>query len=83
MNGQLVGYAVLLIIIGASYIATSSIGIQCMNNNEAYKEENGGNSGFLISQLVMAILVTIAGFVAVYFGVTDKGGAGMPMPPQY
>lgn len=72
MDGKLVGFAVLLVIAGACYIATTSIGIQCSNENPGYKEQHPTNSSFLISHLVSAVLLTILGIVGVYLGVTDK-----------
>jgi hypothetical protein len=72
MDIKLVGFAVLLVIAGACYIATTSVGIQCSNENPGYKEKHPTNSSFLISHLVSAVLVTILGVVGIYLGVTDK-----------
>lgn len=72
MDGKLVGFAVLLVLAGVCYIATTSIGIQCSNENPGYKESHPTNSSFLISHLVTAILITIMGCVGIYLGVTEK-----------
>lgn len=75
MDLKLVSFAVLLVIAGICYIATTSIGVQCSNENPGYKEKHPTNNSFLISHLVMAILVTILGCVGIYLGVTEKAGA--------
>lgn len=72
MEGKLVGFSILLVFAGACYIATTSIGIQCSNENPGYKEAHPTNSSFLISHLVTAILITILGCVGVYLGFTEK-----------
>jgi uncharacterized protein (UPF0333 family) len=74
MDVKLLGFAVLLVIAGICYIATTSIGIQCSNENPGYKEAHPTNNSFLISHLVTAVLVTILGCVGIYLGVTEKAG---------
>jgi hypothetical protein len=66
MDGQLFAFTILLFLAGIFYIASTAIGIQCMNANEKYKIEQTSNSGFLISQLVSAILVTILAMLGMY-----------------
>ena len=41
-------------------IATSSIGIKTMNDNDTYKKTEGGSFGFLIFNLVIAVLAMLA-----------------------
>jgi hypothetical protein len=72
MDTKLLGFTVLLLIAGVFYIATTSIGIKCSNDNPNYKENNKSNTGFLISQLVSAILVTLIAAFGIYLAVTDK-----------
>lgn len=74
MNNKLAAFACLLLLAGVCYIATASIGIQCKNDNP--NDESSGK-GFLISQLVSAILITLISFVGLYMAVTD-----MPMPEK-
>lgn len=73
IDGKLLAFTLLLLIAGVSHIATTSIGIQCANENSGYKEKHPSNSSFLISQLVTAILITILAIVGIYLAVTDKG----------
>ena len=72
MNGELLGYAIVLLLDGIFSIATTSIGIQCSNDNPKYKEEHQSNQTFLIVNLVSAILVTIIAIVGVYLAATEK-----------
>ena len=73
IDGKLLAFTLLLLLAGAFHIATTSIGIQCANENPGYKEQHPSNSSFLISQLVSAILITILAVVGIYLAVTDKG----------
>jgi hypothetical protein len=41
-------------------IATSAIGIKTMNDNDNYKKENGASFGFLVFNLVIAVLAMLA-----------------------
>lgn len=66
MNGQLLSFTFLLLLAGVFYIASTSIGIQCMNANPQYRDQSTSNSGFLISQLVSAILVTLLALYGMY-----------------
>lgn len=69
MNNNL-SFAILLLLVGICYIASTSIGIQCANANESYKKENTNNFNFLISQLVSGILVTLISFYFIYLAFT-------------
>jgi hypothetical protein len=69
MDTQLLTFAIILLLVCSCHIATTTIGIQCNNANQQYKEQNGSYFTFLISQLVTAILVTILAMVGIYFAV--------------
>jgi hypothetical protein len=69
---QLLVFTILLLIVGVLHTATTSIGINCSNENPAYKEKNSTNHTFLISQLVCGVLVIIIGLIGVYLAVTEK-----------
>jgi cell division protein FtsW (lipid II flippase) len=72
MDTKLLTFTIILLLAGVCHIATTSIGIQCNNNNDKYKEEHGSNFTFLVSQLVTAILVTILAIAGIYFAVTGN-----------
>lgn len=66
MQIELLVYAIILLLAAIFSIATSSIGIQCGNENTGYKEAHPSNAGFLISNLVSAILVAIIAMIGIY-----------------
>ena len=72
MDSKLLGFAIILLLAGIFHIATTSIGLQCANETPGYKEKHPSNGGFLISQLVCAILVTLLAIVGIYLAATDK-----------
>jgi|LakMenEpi03Aug12_release.lakeMendotaPanAssembly.Ray.scaffolds.fasta_scaffold1067106_1 hypothetical protein len=72
MDTKLLSFTMLLLIAGIFHIATTSIGIQCSNEAPGYKDKYPNNPGFLISQLVCGILMTILAILGVYLAVTDK-----------
>jgi len=75
MEWKVFSFALLLVICGGSYIATTSIGIQCSNSCEKYKKEHETATSFLISHLVAGIFITIIGIVGMYLGIADRGRA--------
>ena len=68
MNGTILIVASLLVIAGIFAIATSSIGVQCYNENEKFKEGRQPNFIFMIVTLVSAILMISSGSSAAYIG---------------
>jgi uncharacterized membrane protein len=72
MDTRFLSFTILLLLAGVFHIATTSIGIQCSNEAPGYKEKHPSNGGFLISQLVSGILVTILAIVGMYLAFTDK-----------
>lgn len=60
-----------LLTTGVFYIATTSIGIQCLNDN---KKETSSTSSyyFLIVNLVSAILVILSAIIMLYMSITGK-----------
>jgi hypothetical protein len=59
-----------LLFIGVSAIATSSIGIDAMDKNPDYKKDHGLSDGYLIINLILAILAVIIAALGMahYFG---------------
>ena len=78
MDSRFLSFTILLLLAGIFHIATTSIGLQCANESPAYKAKHPSNSGFLISQLVCAILITLLAIVGMYLAFTDK----VPKPPM-
>ena len=70
METKLVAFTVILLIAGVFHTATTSIAIQCANENPGYKENHPSNSGYLISQIVCGILIIILASIGIYLGVT-------------
>jgi len=68
MNIKFVSVAVALLGIGIFAIATTSIGMQCYNENEDYSKDKKTNYNFMITTLVSAIVMTIIGAVSIYYG---------------
>lgn len=46
----------LLLIISVCVLATSAIGIKCMNDNEKYGNENSSSKNFLIVTVVSGVI---------------------------
>lgn len=67
MNIVFMIYAIVIIIAGGFYIATSSIAQDCVNANPDYAKKNQSNAGFIISNLVCAVLITLSGLIGIYF----------------
>ena len=70
MQGELMIYASIMFIAGLLYIATSSIAAQCINykptNNALYSDVYPSNAGYITSNLVSAVFITIVGMVGIY-----------------
>ena len=71
-------YAILLLCVGVSNIATTSIGIQCSTHEatsgkktyyDSLEGYNAYNYQFLISQLVCAIIVILSAFAGIYLSI--------------
>ena len=60
MNQQLLAFGVFLLVVGVVSIASSSIGINCYNNCADQKEAKKSNFNFLVLNLVLAIVLTLA-----------------------
>jgi hypothetical protein len=58
-----------LLIGGILSLATSSISIQCYNDNEDYGNSKGSNKSFLVFNLVMAILIVVAAMPVIYYSM--------------
>lgn len=73
MDSKLLSFAIILLLAGVFHVATTSIGIQCSNEYPKYKDDHPNNGGFLISQLVSAIFVTLIASIGVYLAVSAGG----------
>lgn len=71
MNQQLVAFGVFLLVVGVVSIASSSIGINCYNSCPDQKESNKNNFNFLVVNLVLAILLTLASLGFLYLQATQ------------
>jgi uncharacterized membrane protein len=58
-----------LLITGIFYTATTSIGIQCLNDNQ---KQTTSNYYFLIINLVCAIVVILSAIIMLYMSITGK-----------
>ncbi len=66
MNLQLLGFGVFLLVVGIFSIASSSIGINCYNKCEQVKSASKNNFNFLVINLVLSILLTLAALGFLY-----------------
>jgi uncharacterized membrane protein YidH (DUF202 family) len=73
MNQQLLAFGVFLLVVGVISIASSSIGINCYNNCTEQKEEKKSNFNFLVLNLVLAIVLTLAAAGFLYLVVAQPG----------
>lgn len=65
-------FAVLLLAVAISNVATSSIGMDCANKSKTYKKENENNYTWLMSQLGCALCVAIIALIGIYLAFSDK-----------
>ena len=72
MNQQLVAFGVFLLVVGVVSIASSSIGINCYNKCDEQKKESKNNFNFLVLNLVLAILLTLASIGFLYLQATQS-----------
>lgn len=68
MIAKLLSYSIVLLIIGVSSTATSSIGINCANST-TYGVDKRSNKNFLIVNLVSAILAIIIAFIGIAMAI--------------
>ena len=59
----------LLLLISVCTIATSAIGIQCLNANKKYGDQKTVNKQFLIVTLVTGIIGTLLGIGAIIYEI--------------
>lgn len=69
MIGKLLAYSIILLLIGICSTATSSIGIQCSNNDKYQTEDHSSNGKFLIVNLVSAILGIVIAIVGIVLAI--------------
>jgi hypothetical protein len=78
MNQQLLVFGVFLLVVGIVSIASSSIGISCYNKCSEQKQENKSNFNFLVLNLVLSIVLTLAACGFLFLQVTQASKfAGM------
>ena len=76
MDLELLLYAIVMLIAGVMYIATTSIATECANDSEKanatknYKTDHPGSFGFIVFNLVCAVFITLAGIVGIYLAST-------------
>lgn len=80
MEGKLLSYAILLLLVASCHIATSSIGLQCYNEKKT--DEKSSNYNFLVSQLVTGIVVCLIAIYGLYLAYTDQPIPQIPMLPK-
>ena len=61
MNPQLMLFAIVAFVCGIFYIASTSIGVNCYNENPSYKDKQSTNLYFLLANLGCAILLILIG----------------------
>lgn len=66
---KLLGAGLSLLIAGVFGLAASSIGTECYNKNDSFKQTKINNFNFLIVNIVSAILLILLGSASMYFGV--------------
>lgn len=80
MDLELMLYAVVMLVAGVMYIATTSIATECANESafhnpndkeKNYKLSHPSNFGFIIFNLVCAIFITISGLIGIYLAATQ------------
>jgi hypothetical protein len=71
MNQQLLAFGVFLLVVGVVSIASSSIGINCYNNCSDQKTAHMNNFNFLVLNLVLSILLTLAALGFIYLQVAQ------------
>jgi uncharacterized BrkB/YihY/UPF0761 family membrane protein len=67
MNGKMLVAALALLLGGVFSTATSSIALECYNQNAAFKDSKKENFTFLIVNLASAIVLILFAFACMYF----------------
>lgn len=67
---QLIAFGVFLLVVGVVSIASSSIGINCYNSCDEQKQASKSNFNFLVVNLVLSILLTLAAIGFLYLQTT-------------
>jgi len=70
MNAILLSIALAVLLGGMFTVASTAIGIECYNNkdNASFKEIRQSNYGFMVFNLVSAILLILCGIFGIYAG---------------
>ena len=70
---ELMQYAILLLLCGIFYIATSSIGLQCNSNQtQEYQDQHKSSYYFLIISVVMAVIMILIACYAIFLAYTNS-----------
>lgn len=69
MNTQMFFTAISLLVVGILSIATSSIAIECYNNNAQMKTDKKDNYNFIIVNLTFAIIMVLVSLASAYLAI--------------
>lgn len=70
MDGSVWFLIIVAIISGVFSAASSSIGIQCFNENPNTKEKYGQNYNYLIANLVLAVFAIVVACIIISLGLS-------------
>ena len=59
-------FTAIFILICIALLATASIGMECYNNNDAWKNSHTSNYNYLIAAIVLPIAMIIAAGISIY-----------------
>ena len=84
MNGNFyLTMAASLLLVGAIFaLASTSVGVECYNKHESFKEEKRRNFDFLILNIVCNIFLIIAAIVSMYMSFS-RGQSGSSYSSSY
>ncbi len=59
-------FTAIFFLICIAMLATASIGMECYNNNDAWKNSHKSNHNYLIAAIVLPIAMIIAAGISIY-----------------
>ena len=65
-------FTAIFILICITMLATASIGMECYNNNDAWKNSHTSNYDYLIAAIVLPIAMIIAAGISIYLDVKKE-----------
>ena len=69
-------FTAIFILICITMLATASIGMECYNNNDAWKNSHTSNYDYLIASIVLPIAMIIAAGISIYLDVKKEKMSG-------